>query len=51
MVRELLLERAAAERGEPVSRAALGEIGPLWDRCAVGCCANPRGDVPTIGGA
>jgi protoporphyrin/coproporphyrin ferrochelatase len=51
MVRDLLLERAAAERGEPVTRPAVGETGPLWDRCPVGCCANPRGDVPTVGGA
>ncbi len=49
-VRDLLLERAAAERGDEVARVAMGEIGPLWDRCPVGCCANPRGDVPTIGG-
>ncbi|HWM73529.1 MAG TPA: ferrochelatase [Nocardioides sp.] len=51
MVRDLLLERAAAERGETPTRAATGEIGPLWDRCPVGCCANPRGEVPAIGGA
>ena len=44
------VERAAAERGEGRSRAAVGEIGPLWDRCPVGCCPNPRGDVPAIGG-
>ena len=50
MVRDLLLERAAAERGEGPTRPAVGEIGPLWDRCPVGCCANPRGEVPTIGG-
>jgi ferrochelatase len=50
MVRDLLLERAAAERGEAPARAALGETGPLWDRCPVGCCANPRGEVPAIGG-
>jgi ferrochelatase len=37
-VRDLLLERAAAERGESVERSAVGAIGPLWDRCAVGCC-------------
>jgi ferrochelatase len=49
-VRDLLLERAAAERGAEVTRAAMGSIGPSWDRCPVGCCANPRGDVPTIGG-
>ena len=50
-VRDLLLERAAVERGEGVIRAAVGEIGPLWDRCPAGCCADPRGDVPAIGGA
>ncbi|MFI5619863.1 ferrochelatase [Streptomyces sp. NPDC051567] len=37
-VRELLLERAAAERGEPVERCALGLLGPSHDRCAVDCC-------------
>ncbi|HET9420369.1 MAG TPA: ferrochelatase [Nocardioides sp.] len=50
MVRDLLLERAAAERGESPTRVALGKVGPLWDRCPVGCCANPRAEVPTIGG-
>ena len=50
MVRELLLERAAAERGEAVSRVAAGEIGPRWDRCPVGCCANARSDRPTLCG-
>lgn len=40
MVRELLLERAAAERGEPVTRAAEGGIGALWDRCPAGCCGR-----------
>ncbi|MEV8535396.1 ferrochelatase [Streptomyces sp. NPDC051211] len=37
-VRELVLERAAAERGEPVERCALGLLGPSHDLCAVGCC-------------
>ena len=41
-VRDLLLERATVERGGEVARAAEGEIGPLWDRCPVGCCPNPR---------
>jgi ferrochelatase len=41
-VRDLLLERAAAERGEEVVRAAVGSRGPLWDRCPVGCCRNLR---------
>jgi protoporphyrin/coproporphyrin ferrochelatase len=50
MVRDLLLERAAAERGEDVVRASVGALGPLWDRCPVGCCPNPRGDRPALCG-
>jgi ferrochelatase len=49
-VRDLLLERAAVERGDEVTRAAVGSIGPLWDRCPVGCCPNPRGDRPALCG-
>ncbi|MER5929338.1 ferrochelatase [Streptomyces sp. NPDC002054] len=37
-VRELVLERAASERGEPVERCALGMLGASQDLCAVGCC-------------
>ena len=53
MVRDLLLERAAAERGERVPRATLRADGAsaAWDRCPVGCCRNPRGDRPALGGA
>jgi ferrochelatase len=50
-VRELLVERAAAERGEPVPRPALGSLGPLWDRCPPRCCPNPRGERPALCGA
>jgi ferrochelatase len=46
-VRELLLERAAVERGEAVQRPAIGE--PMWDRCAVGCCAG-RTERPALCG-
>jgi ferrochelatase len=49
-VRDLLLERAAVERGEEVVRAAVGSVGPLWDRCPVGCCRNLREDRPALGG-
>ncbi|MFJ8016803.1 ferrochelatase [Streptomyces sp. NPDC096339] len=43
-VRELVLERAAAERGESVERCALGLLGASHDLCAVGCCParSPR---------
>lgn len=37
-LRELVVERAAAERGEDVQRPALGTRGPSHDRCPVGCC-------------
>jgi ferrochelatase len=48
VVRDLLLERAAAERGESPDRSALGAIGPLWDRCAAACCPNPRAPRPAL---
>jgi protoporphyrin/coproporphyrin ferrochelatase len=39
---QLLLERAAAERGEAPVRPALGPYGPWHDVCPVGCCRNLR---------
>jgi len=51
MVRDLLLERAAAERGEDPHRAAVGAVPAAWDVCAAGCCANPRGLRPALGGS
>lgn len=50
MVRDLLVERATAERGEEVAPAATGEIGPMWNVCPVGCCANPRAERPALCG-
>jgi ferrochelatase len=50
MVRDLLVERAAVERGEQVERVAVGGGPACWDRCAVGCCANPRGPMPAVSG-
>jgi ferrochelatase len=50
-VRELLLERARVERGEPVERRALGRLGPAWDVCPAGCCPNPSGPRPALCGA
>ena len=41
-IRELVLERASAARGEPVRRPALGTLGPGHDECPVGCCPNLR---------
>jgi ferrochelatase len=50
MVRELLTERAAAERGEPVRRPGLSALGRKPDVCAAGCCPNPRGPKPALCG-
>src|SRR4051794_23013357 len=49
MVRDLLLERAAVERGESPDRAAVGSDA-AWDVCPRGCCANPRGPRPALCG-
>lgn len=48
MVRDLLLERAAIERGEQVERCSMGDLGPSHDVCPVDCCLNPRSALPTI---
>ncbi|WP_345893962.1 ferrochelatase [Nocardioides sp. TF02-7] len=37
-LRDLVVERAATERGEEVPRPAVGSFGPVWDCCAPGCC-------------
>ena len=50
LVRELVLERAAAERGEEPSRAAVGALPPGPDLCGAGCCPNPRGPRPALCG-
>lgn len=47
-VRDLVVERAAAERGENPVRQAWGELGAGWDVCAAGCCPNPRGPRPAL---
>lgn len=48
--RELVLERAAAERGEDPARQAVGGLLAAHDLCPVNCCANPRGDLAAVGG-
>lgn len=37
-IRDLILERAATERGAAPVRCALGELGPSHDLCPLGCC-------------
>ncbi|SOD64215.1 ferrochelatase [Streptomyces zhaozhouensis] len=49
-LRELVVERAAAERGQRPERPALGAFGASHDLCPVGCCAG-RVDKPAAAGA
>jgi ferrochelatase len=49
---DLLVERAATERGERPHRPALGRIGPWHDACPAGCCRNLRApETPAACGA
>jgi ferrochelatase len=50
MVRDLLVERAAVERGVDVERASVGSLPPSHDVCPAGCCANLRGPRPALCG-
>lgn len=49
-VRDLVLERAATERGDEVRRCALGALGPSHDVCPVECCPNPTAERPAAAG-
>jgi ferrochelatase len=51
MIRDLLAERAATERGEHPEQQALGGVPAVWDVCAAGCCPNPRGPRPALCGS
>ncbi len=46
MIADLVREAAAAERGEDVERASVGDCPVNPAVCPVGCCANARGPVP-----
>jgi ferrochelatase len=50
MVRDLLVERAATERGEEPSRTTVGRLPASHDRCPGRCCPSPRAARPTVGG-
>lgn len=43
---ELIQERIGS-----ADRKALSPLGPWPDFCAVGCCPNPRADLPTVAGS
>ncbi|MFD6764063.1 ferrochelatase [Streptomyces roseolus] len=49
-VRDLVLERAATERGTRAERCALGALGPSHDLCPIGCCPA-RTEHPAAAGA
>ncbi len=48
MIRDLVLERAAVERGERPERAIIGSLPPNPDVCAGDCCVNLRAPLPTV---
>ncbi|SEN36638.1 ferrochelatase [Actinacidiphila rubida] len=48
-VRDLVLERAATERGLSPRRCALGALGPSHDVCPAGCCPA-RNPLPAAAG-
>ncbi|MCZ4095575.1 MULTISPECIES: ferrochelatase [Streptomyces] len=48
-VRDLVLERAASERGLAPRPCALGSLGPSHDVCPAGCCPS-RSPKPAVAG-
>jgi ferrochelatase len=62
MLRDLVVERAQAERGEQPERPCVGKLGPGWDNCRPDCCPalrrpaqgrptqTPETDQPTTAG-
>jgi ferrochelatase len=46
MLRDLVVERAAAERGEQPVRPCVGKLGPAWDDCRHDCCPPLRRPTP-----
>jgi ferrochelatase len=48
MVRELVVERAAVERGERPEVPTVGALPPNPYACAVDCCVNLRSPLPTV---
>ena len=46
MVRDLVLERAAADRGDEPTRSVVGACAPNPDLCAQDCCPNLRMRLP-----
>lgn len=49
VVRDLVVERAAVERGESIARFALEDMPTVSDVCGATCCPNPRRELPALG--
>jgi ferrochelatase len=48
MIRDLVLERAAVERGEEATPATVGRLAPNPYVCPDDCCVNLRAPLPTV---
>jgi ferrochelatase len=48
MVRELMAERAAVDRGEDPTRSVIGQCQPNPEICPTDCCENLRAPLPTV---
>ena len=48
MLRDLVVERAGAERGEQPDRPCVGKLGPAWDDCRHDCCPALRRPAPAV---
>lgn len=48
MIRELLVERAAVDRGEDPARTTLGSLPPNPETCPLDCCENLRVPLPAM---
>jgi len=42
---------AAEAHAYAADRVSVGGDPPCWDLCPAGCCPNPRGEKPALGGA
>ncbi|MEH3033157.1 MAG: ferrochelatase [Aeromicrobium erythreum] len=48
MIRDLLLERAAIDRGEDPERTVVGRCAPNPEVCVPDCCRNLRAELPAV---
>jgi ferrochelatase len=48
MIRDLVLERAAVDRGEEATPATVGRLAPNPYVCPDDCCVNLRAPLPTV---